>query len=69
MHRERLADRPGIDLLVGGVAHHLCEHLHPLAVERGKHQPAVAEVLGLVEQQHRALAEDRAEQRVRFARV
>ena len=59
-HRERLADRPAVDLGVGAVAHRLGVGEHLPAVERGQHQPAMAQVLGAVEQQHRALADDRA---------
>ena len=40
---------------------------HPLAVEGRQHQLALAQVLGAVEQQHRALAHDRAERRVGLA--
>ena len=44
--------------------------LHPLAVERGQHQLALAHVLAPVEQQHRVAAHDRLERRrVRLARV
>ena len=43
--------------------------LHLAAVEGGQHQAAVTQVLVAVEQQHRALAEDRPEQRVGLAGV
>ena len=67
--RERLAHRPGVDLVVGAVAHRLLVAEQPAAVERRQHQPPVAQVLGLVEQQHRALPEHRTEQRVRLTGV
>ena len=59
--RERLADRPARRSRVGGLAHHLLVGPHPLAVEGRQHQLALAQVLGAVEQQHRALADHRPE--------
>ena len=43
---ERLAHRPRRDLLFGDLAHHVAVALHPLAVEGGEHQLALAHVLG-----------------------
>ena len=65
--RERLAHRPGVDLEVGRAAHRVGEGLHAPAVERRQHQPAVAQVLGAVEQQHGALADHGPEHRVGLA--
>ena len=48
-------------------AHRVGEGLHPPAVERRQHQPAVAQVLGAVEQQHGALADHGPEHRVGLA--
>src|SRR5205823_13475388 len=64
-----LPDRPGVDLPIGRVEDLLAERLHAPAVEGRQQQPAVAQVLDPVEQQHRALAENRPQQRVRLARV
>jgi hypothetical protein len=66
---EGAADRPAVDLRIGRVAHRLGIRLHPPAVKRREHQPAVAQVLAAVEQQHGTLTQDWAEQRVRLARV
>ena len=65
--RERRADGPAVDLGVGAGAHRVDVGEHPLAVKGGQQQPAVAQMLGAVEQQHRALADDRAQQRVGLA--
>ena len=67
--RERLAHRPGIDLGIRRVANLLGVGLHPLAVKGRQHQPPLAKMLGSVEEQHRTLAEDRAEQGVGLAGV
>ena len=63
-------DGPGRDLLLGRLAHHVAVALHPLAVEGGEHQLALAHVLASVEQQHGVAAHQRLERcRVRLARV
>ena len=50
--------------------HQVAVALHPLAVERGQHQLALAHVLGAVEQQHRVAPHQRLERSgVRLARV
>src|SRR5690606_27726641 len=43
--------------------------LHPLAAHRRRQEPALAQVRRAVEEQHRVLADERLEQRVRLARV
>ena len=53
--------RPGRDLALGGLDDDPLVAAHPLAVERGKEEAAVAQVLGPVEQQGRGRAEDRGE--------
>ena len=63
------AVRPGGDLALGDRAHRLAVGLHPLAVEGRQHQPALAHVLGAVEQQHRAVAEQRPQDVVVLAGV
>ena len=65
--RQRLAPRPARDLLARRLLHDLAVALHALAVERREHEPAVDHVLRLVEQQHRARADDRAQDDVRLA--
>jgi hypothetical protein len=64
---ERGAVRPGGDLALGDRTHRLPVSLHPLAVEGGQHQPALAHVLGAVEQQHRAVAQQRSQDLVVLA--
>ena len=54
--REAAPPRPGRHVPLGDLAHHLAVLAHPLAVERRQQQPALAQVLGAVEQQHRARA-------------
>ena len=57
---ERLPDAASAAICaLGDLAHRLAVGLHPLAVEGRQHQPALAQVLGAVEQQHRAVAEQR----------
>ena len=56
-------------MALGDLAHRLAVGAHPLAVERRQHQPALAHVLGAVEQQHRAGAEDRRQDDVALAGV
>ena len=55
---------PGGDRALGHSAHRLRVGLHPLAVEGRQQQAALAQVLATVEQQHRAVAEDRLQDRV-----
>jgi hypothetical protein len=55
-----LARDPGDELAVTG---------HARAVERRQHDPALAQVLGPVEQEHRRAAEERAQDHVRLAGV
>jgi len=69
VQRDRLVPRPGRDLALGELRHQLGKALHPLAVERREHQPALLEVGGLVEQQDRVGAEDRFEDPRAFAGV
>ena len=49
--------------------HHLLVRPHPLAVKGRQHQPALAQVLVLVEKQHRARADNRPQDGVRLAGV
>ena len=65
--RERLAERPGGDLALGDLPHHLAVALHALAVERGQQQLALAQVRRPVEQEHRFATDDRAKDRVGLA--
>ena len=57
------SDRPASDLVLGDLAHQVAVALHPLAVEGGQHQLALAHVLGAVEQQHGVLSHQRLERR------
>ena len=52
---------------LGDLAHQLAVARHALAVERRQHQAALAQVLGAVEQQHRARADDRRQRCVGLA--
>ena len=56
-----LPGRPRRCLLVGDLLHGAGQPLHLLAVEGGQHQLALAEVVALVEQDHRVLADHRLE--------
>ena len=69
VQRERLAGAPAGDLRRGDLLHHAGERAHALAVEGGQHQLALGEVLGAVEQQHGARADDRLEHARALARV
>ena len=66
---ERRAGAPAGDLRRGDLLHHAGEGAHALAVEGGQHQLALGEVLGAVEQQHGARADDRLEHARALARV
>ena len=66
--RELLAQRPGVDLGVDDLLEDRLVGAHPLAVEGGQHQLAVGEVVGALEQQQRAGAEDRLEDDVAAGR-
>ena len=49
--RNSVADGPRVDLAIGGLRHHGLVGAHPLAVERGQHQLAPAQVfVALLEQ-------------------
>jgi hypothetical protein len=61
---EGLSHRPAVDRPVRGLAHGRGVGLHPRAVEGPRHEPALAQVLVAVEQEHRALAQHGSEQRV-----
>lgn len=67
--RERPTQRPGVDLGVGRLADRLLVGGQARAVKGREHDPPVAQMLGAVEHQHRALAEDRSQQRVGLAGV
>ena len=56
---KRLPTRPARHVALGDLAHRLAVGAHALAVEGRQHQAALAQVLGAVEQQHRARAEQR----------
>ena len=58
-----------VDRLVRDVEHRASVGVHALAVERGEHHLALAEVLGAVEEEERVLAEERLEHEVRLAGV
>ena len=62
--RERLADRPAVDLLVGDVGDHLDVALHGLAVERRQQQLALAHVARADRGEHRVGPEDRPQRRL-----
>ena len=66
--RELLADRPGVDLGVDDLLHDRLIGAHPLAMERRQHQFAVREVVGALQQQKRAGAENRLEDDVAAGR-
>ena len=55
----RSPERPGGDLALGRLGHHRLVGAHPLAVERRQHQLAPAQVLLALEQEQRALPEER----------
>jgi hypothetical protein len=55
---DRLAAGPALDLAIGDVPHQARKTLHLLAVERGEHQLALAQVGALVQQDHRVRADD-----------
>ena len=61
MQLERLVARPRGDLALADLRDQIFKPLHALAVERRQHQLALLQMLGFVEQQHRALADDRPE--------
>jgi hypothetical protein len=61
---ERLADWPVRELPAGHLGHYLAVVLHALAVKGRQHQLAALHVLGLLQQHHRARAQQRAEDRV-----
>jgi hypothetical protein len=65
---EGLAQRPLLDLAACHLAHHLPVGLHAGAVEGGQQVLAVAHVLGLVQEHHRAGAQQGLEQRIGFRR-
>ena len=69
--RSRITKRspgtPAGDLALGDVADDRAEGGDGGALERRQQQPALAQVLGAVEHEHRALAEHRRERRVRLA--
>ena len=67
--RELVAGAPRVDLAPRGLLHDLLVAAHALAVEGGQHHPALAQVVGLVEQQDRARADDRLERGVGVAGV
>ena len=66
---KRRPARPRRHVPLGHLGHHLAVVAHPLAVERRQQQAALAQVLGPVEQEHRALAEDRRQHHVALAGV
>ena len=66
---ERLAHRPARHLALGRLAHDLGVGGHPLSVERGQEQLALAHVLRAVEQQHGVGAEQGREHAVSLAGV
>ena len=67
--REGAAQRPSIHLVRGDVRHQRQIALHSVAVERGQHQPALAHVLGAIEQEDRMAAERRLQHAVGLAGV
>ena len=64
-----MPERPRADLALGGLAHQVDRLRDALAVEGGELELALAQVLVLVEQQHRVRADERAEDRVALAGV
>jgi hypothetical protein len=68
-HCVRLAERPALDLGSRHVRHRPLVAAHAPAVERGQHQLALRHVGGLVEQQHRVVAEHREQHHVCLAGV
>ena len=60
---------PAVDLVIGGVAHHLPKHMHALSMKGRQQELAVAHVLRFVEHQDRVLADHRAQREVAFARM
>ena len=67
--RLRTVQRPGRHLAPGRVADHVLVLAHALAVERREHELAPPQVLGAVEQQHVAGAQERAQRHVRHPGV
>jgi hypothetical protein len=67
--REGLPSRPALELPLGGLDDQLAVGLHPLAVEGGEHQLAMAHVRMLVEQKHGVRAHQRLEQHPPLAGV
>src|SRR5207244_4032725 len=61
--------RPRAYLLMRDVTHELLVASHPLTVERGHDQLALAQMLSSVEHEERVLSEDRLKRRVGVART
>jgi hypothetical protein len=61
MDGELLSQRPGVDLDVDDLLHDRLVGAHPLTVEGRQHQLAMGEVVGALQHQHPAGAEDRFE--------
>ena len=68
-HREAVAGAPARDLALGDVADHRAEGGDGGALERRQQQAPMAQVLGAVEHEHRAVADDDAQRCVRLART
>ena len=61
MERDRLLERPGVELALGQLGHQAGHALHPLAVECREQQLALLEVGALVEQDHGVASDQRLE--------